>query len=213
MARVKVPDYSLKEELINAISHGVGAVFSVVALILCILKAHTTIGLVSSIIYTTIMILLYVISCVYHALSPRVKGKKVLRVIDHCNVMLMVAGTYMPVCLALIGGTLGFSVFTIVWIITIVGVVFNAINVDKYQMISAICNLLLGWGIMFLVNPILKVCPMQGVWFLLFGGISYTIGSVLYAMGSKVPYAHSIFHFFVLIGCLFHFLFIYLYCI
>lgn len=213
MSKVSIPKYNLCEELINSISHGIGALLSIAAIVLCIIKAHTAAGVVSSILYGTFMIILYTISCIYHALSPKLKGKKVLRVIDHCNVLLMVAGTYMPICLSLFGGSLGWILFAIVWFITIIAVVFNAIDVDRYQVVSVMCNLLLGWGILLLLKPMLLVCPMKGIWFLISGGIVYSVGAILYGIGSKVPYMHSIFHFFVLAASILHFIFIYGYCI
>lgn len=213
MSKVKIPKYNLAEELINSITHGIGAIFSIVALVLCMIKASTANVVISCLIYTILMLVLYVISCIYHALSPRVKGKKVLRVIDHCNVMLMVAGTYTPICLSLFNNTIGWITFAIVWIITIVSVVFNAINVDKYNILSVICNLLLGWGAVFLIKPMLDIISFDAVLFLIIGGVLYTIGCILYAIGSKIPYMHSIFHLFVLVASFFHFLFIYLYCI
>ena len=210
---VSIPKYSFKEELINSISHGIGTYLAIVALVIGIVKAKTPLAIISMTIYGSLMISLYIISCIYHALSPNLKGKKVLRVIDHCNVLLMVAGTYMPICMSLLGGKIGWTLFGIVWIITIIAVVFNAINVDKYQMISVACNLLLGWGVLLLIHPLKTVCPIKGIWLLIIGGVIYTIGSILYVIGSKVPYMHSIFHFFVLAGSIFHFFFIYLYCI
>ena len=102
MAKVKIPKYTLGEEITNAITHGIGAILGIVALILLIIKATTPIAVLASCIYAFFTILLYVISCIYHALSPNLTGKKVLRVLDHCNVLLMVAGTYMPICLSLL---------------------------------------------------------------------------------------------------------------
>lgn len=210
---VSIPKYSLAEEIINSISHGIGAGLSIAALVLCIVKSSTPGAVVGSCLYGSLMILLYIISCVYHSLSPKLKGKKVLRVIDHCNVMLMVAGTYMPICLSLLSPLYGWITFGIVWFITIIAVIFNCIDVDKYQVVSAICNLILGWGVLLLIKPLLSVCPMEGIWYLIIGGIIYSLGSILYGIGSKVKYMHSIFHFFVLAGSIVHFFFIYLYCI
>lgn len=212
---IRIPKYSLSEELINSISHGVGALVSVAGLIFCILKADSVISLVSVILYCSFMIMLYTLSCIYHALSPKIKGKKVLRVLDHCGVLLMVAGTYMPICLSLFSSkpALGWTIFGIVWAVTIVAVVFNAINVDKYEVISVICNLILGWGVLIILKPISYVCRPEGIFFLIFGGILYTVGSILYAIGSKIKFMHSIFHFFVIAGSICHFIFIYFYCI
>jgi len=210
---IRIPKYTLKEELINSISHGIGAILSIVGLILLVIKANSINSIVSVCLYGSFMIILYTISCIYHALSPKITGKKVLRVIDHCNVLLMVAGTYMPICLSLLYGKLGWITFIIVWLITIIGIVFNAINVDKYSLLSVICNLLLGWGSLFLINPMISLVPLKGIIYLILGGVIYTIGSILYGLGKRIKYMHSIFHFMVLLGSLFQFIFIYYYCI
>ena len=213
MEKIKIPQYTLGEELVNSISHGIGGGLAIAALVLCLVKANNAWSIVSTTIYGSLMIILYIISCIYHALSPRVKGKKVLRVIDHCNVFLMLAGTYMPICLSLLNKTLGWIVFSIVWIITIIAIVLNAINVDKYQLASVICHLLLGWGSLIIINPLIKASSLHAISFLIIGGIIYTIGSILYGIGRKIPYMHSLFHFFFISCSIFHFFFIYLYCI
>ena len=213
MEKIKIPKYSLGEELINSISHGIGGCLAIAALVLCIIKSKNAWSIVSTSIYGSLMIILYVISCIYHALSPKLKGKKVLRVIDHCNVFLMLAGTYMPICLSLLNGLLGWIIFGIVWTITIIAIILNSINVDKYQLASVICHLFLGWGSLIILNPLVKASSIHAVWILIIGGIIYTIGSILYGIGKKIPYMHSVFHFFVLGGSIFHFFFIYLYCI
>ena len=213
MEKIKIPKYTLGEELINSISHGIGGCLAIAALVLCIVKSKNAWSIVSTSIYGSLMIILYVISCIYHALSPKLKGKKVLRVIDHCNVFLMLAGTYMPICLSLLNGLLGWIIFGIVWTITIIAIILNCINVDKYQLASVICHLLLGWGSLIIINPLIKESSLHAVWILIIGGIIYTIGSILYGIGRKIPYMHSVFHFFVLGGSIFHFFFIYLYCI
>src|SRR5574344_60759 len=119
MSKIKIPNYSLGEELINSISHGVGAGLSIAALVLLIIKSPNSISVVASCIYGSCMILLYLISCLYHALSPKLTGKKVLRVIDHCNVFLLEAGTFTPICLALLGGKLVLKTTAIIEIYTL----------------------------------------------------------------------------------------------
>lgn len=213
MSKVKIPNYSLAEELINAISHGVGAGLSIAGLVLLIIRSHNSIGVVSSCIYGTCMILLYIISCIYHSLSPKLVGKKVLRVIDHCNVFLLEAGTFTPICLALLGGELGWITFAIVWGITTLCIVLNAIDVDKYQFASVICNLVIGWSVIFIYKPLSLIMASNGLKLLLAGGIAYSVGSILYWKGSRIKYMHSIFHFFVLAGSIFHFFMIYFYVI
>ena len=206
-----VPKYSLAEELINAISHGIGAGLAIAALVLLCIRAHSAIGVVSGVIYASIMIVLFIISCIYHSLSPKLKGKKVLRVIDHVNVLLMVAGTYTPICLALIKGGLGWVMFGIVWAITIFSVVLNCINVDKYQLAEVLSCLIIGWGSLLIINRLIQVCPKPGLVLLILGGVVYSIGAILYGVGRKVKYMHSIFHFFVLGGAILHFFLIYFY--
>ena len=206
-----IPQYSLAEELINAISHGIGAGLAIAALVLLCIKAHSAIGVVTGVIYASIMIILFIISCIYHSLSPKLKGKKVLRVIDHANVLLMVAGTYTPICLALIKGGLGWVMFAIVWAVTALAVVLNCIDVDKYQIAEVFCCLVIGWGSLLVINRLIQVCPKPGMILLIVGGIVYSIGAILYGVGHKVKYMHSVFHFFVLGGAILHFFLIYFY--
>ncbi|MGN1372050.1 MAG: hemolysin III family protein [Candidatus Coprovivens sp.] len=211
MGKVSIPKYTLGEEIVNAISHGVGAGLAIAALVLLIIKANSAIGIVTGVIYASIMIVLYIISCIYHSLSPKLKGKKVLRVMDHCNVLLMVAGTYTPICLSLLGGGLGWTVFGIVWAVTILAVVLNCIDIDKYNKVCLACNLLLGWAALIIIKPLIDACPINGLCLLIGGGIVYSIGAILYAIGRRKKYMHSIFHFFVVGASILHFFMIYLY--
>lgn len=217
LAKISVPKYSLGEELINSISHGIGAGLAVAGLVLLILKADSASGIVGVSLYGAFMILLYTMSCLYHALSPKTKGKKVLRVIDHANVFLMEAGTFMPICLGLIRGTQyeawGWFCFGIVWAITTVAVVFSSINVDKYQGIGLASNLILGWGSMLMLPIFIQLIPIEGIMLLVMGGVAYSLGAILYGLGSKMKWMHSVFHFYVLFGSIFHFFFIYLFCL
>lgn len=207
---IRVPKYTLAEELINSISHGIGAVFSIVALVLMLVKAHTPLQYVTVSIFGTTMILLYVISCVYHALSPRLTGKKVLRVLDHCNVFLLVFGTYIPVALLGVGGALGWWLFGFVACVTTIGIILAATNTDKYQTLEVICHLLSGWSILIGIKPMLERMGLAGVILALTGGVSYSIGALLYALGKHHHYAHSVFHFFCLAGTVLQWLAIYL---
>ena len=213
MAKVKIPKYTLGEEITNAITHGIGAILGIIALILLIIKSSTTTAVIASCIYVFFTILLYVISCIYHALSPNLTGKKVLRVLDHCNVLLMLAGTYTPICLCLLPSPMNWIVFIIVWLITIVSVVFTAINLNKYAWMSIVSNLVLGWGSLFIIKTLIELCTLKGVIILILGGVAYSLGAILYLIGKKKKYIHSVFHVFVLIASIFHLLFIYWYCI
>lgn len=207
------PKYTLGEEIVNAITHGVGAALAIAGLVLLIIKADSAMGVVTGVIYASIMIVLYVISCIYHSLSFRIKGKKVLRILDHCNIQLMVAGTYTPICLSMLGGTLGWVMFGIVWTVTIVAVVFNCLNVEKYKVVSIVCNLLLGWAALLIIKPLIAACPSTGLSLLIWGGVVYSIGAILYGLGHKIRYMHSVFHFFVIGGSLLHYLMIFFYAV
>lgn len=208
---IKIPNYSLSEELINSISHGLGAIFAIVALVLLLVKSSQAIEYVTVSIYGTTMILLYIISCIYHALSPKIAGKKVLRVLDHCNVYLLVYGTYIPATLLAIRGALGWILFSFVSLITLIGIILSSINTDKFQKLEVICHLLNGWSALIAIKQLYLNIGINGLILLISGGIMYTLGAILYGLGAKKKYMHSIFHFFCLAGTILHFLTIYLY--
>ena len=215
MARkeIRVPNYTLGEELVNSISHGVGAALGIAALVLTIVASarNNTIGLVSSCVYGATMILMFLMSCIYHALSPKLKGKKVFRVIDHCDIFVFIAGTYTPYCLSLIGGTKGWILFAVVWGCAVVGATFNAIDLERFSRPSTVMYLLMGWMILFSYRDLKAALDPVGLWLLVGGGIAYSVGALLYAIGSKRKYFHSVFHFFVLAGSILQFFSIYLY--
>ncbi|MBR1802343.1 hemolysin III family protein [Candidatus Saccharibacteria bacterium] len=215
--KIDIPEYTLAEELINAISHGVGASLAIAALVICIVSSHSALGVISSCLYDAMMIILYIFSCLYHALSPNVRGKKIMRVIDHDNVFLMEAGTYMPVALSLLVGNghvaLGWVVFGLVWAITILAIVFTSIDVDKFQKIGVFCNLALGWGALLMLPVLASLVPASGLLMLILGGATYSLGALWYTVGAKVKWMHSVFHFYVLLASVFHFVFIFNFCI
>ncbi len=206
-----IPSYTLGEELINSISHGIGALLAVAALVLMLVKSNRALEYVTCSIFGTAMIVLYTISSIYHALSPKISAKKVLRVLDHCNVYMLVFGTYIPISLLGIGGTKSILLVTFVGIVTLTGIILTNINIDKFQVSSAICHLLNGWSAVFGISELYQNTGTYGVVFLVLGGVMYTIGAVLYGIGAKYKYMHSIFHFFCIAGTFFHFLCIYLY--
>ena len=211
--KIKIPIYSLGEELFNSISHGIGALLSIAALVLMIVKAQGALAKVTVILFGTTMIILYTISCIYHALSFRLEGKKVLRVLDHCNVYLLVYGTYIPVSLLGVGGTLGWVLFGWVSFITVLGIVLTSIKIDKFQILEVICHLLNGWSILIGLSKLSQTIGTKGLFCLIFGGILYTVGSILYGIGSKKKYMHCVFHVFCLCGTFLHFWMIYFYLI
>ena len=206
---ILIPDYTLGEEIVNAISHGLGAAFAIVALVLMAVKAEGALAETTSVLFGCSMILLYTISCIYHALSPKLESKKVMRVIDHCNVYLLVYGTYIPISLMGVGGTKGLILFFIVTAVTLFGIILTSVKIDKTETLQTICHLISGWSVIFVLSNLSKTLGTMGIVFLILGGVMYTIGSILYALGEKKRYMHSVFHLFCLLGTLFHFLCVY----
>ncbi len=205
MSKITVPKYTLGEELLNSITHGLGVLFGITILVLTIIMSayhHNTIGIVSSCIYGTSMIIMFLISCLYHALSPRIGAKKVFRILDHCDIYAFIAGSYTPFCLSLLGGTVGWVLFGIIWTCAIIGVIINSINLEKYKKLSLALYLIQGWMVLISFNALYQALPTKGLIYLLSGGIVFTIGAVLYGMGKKMRYMHSVFHVFVLAGCI-----------
>lgn len=211
--RIAIPKYTLGEELTNSISHGIGAGLGTAALVLCIVKsaiAHDGYKLASSIVFGITVTLLYLMSCLYHALKVN-KAKRVFRVMDHCTIFLLIAGTYTPFTLVTLRGALGWTLFGIVWGVAVLGIVLNAVNLKKFAKLSVICYLCMGWVIIFAFQRLSSALAPGGLYLLIAGGVAYTIGALLYAIGSKRKYFHSIFHFFCIIGSVLHFLAIYIY--
>ena len=167
---IRIPNYSLGEEIFNAISHGIGGLMSIAGLVLLLIRARGPLAVVSVSLFGAAMVILYVISCVYHALSRRMEGKKVLRVIDHCNVFMLVLCTYVPVSLLGVGGALGWALLSGVSAFAVTGIVFNAIRVDRFKALSVVCHLASGWSILLGVPRLLETMGRQGVLFLVLAG-------------------------------------------
>ncbi len=212
----KLPDYTLGEELCNAITHGIGAGLSIAALVLAVVRACTVgdvWGVVSSAIYGSMLILLYTNSCVYHALA-RNNGKRVMRVLDHCMVYVLIAGTYTPytlVTLRSVSPALGWTIFGIVWGAAAFGISLTAVNLEKYSRFSMICYIAMGWCVIGSFVPLVKALGWPGTILLLLGGVLYTVGAVIYGVGKKVRYMHSVFHVFVVAASVLQFFSIYFY--
>lgn len=213
-----LPDYTRGEEIFNMVSHIVGGGAGVIICALCIIKSflnHDAYQIVGSFIYGFSMIILYTVSSVYHGLKPPI-AKKVMQVIDHCSVFILISGTYTPIALSSLrvyNTALGWTVFGVVWGVSALGITLNAIDLKKYNLFSIICYLAQGWCIVLTGKMALAAIGNQGFLWLLAGGISYTLGAVLYAIASKktVRYMHSVFHVFVVIGSSLQFIAIFLY--
>ncbi len=217
LADRKLPIYTKGEEITNMVTHIVGGVLGLIATIACIAVAasHNNIyGIISGAVFGISMLTLYVMSSVYHGLSPKVKGKKVMQVLDHCTIYFLIAGSYTPFVLCTLReyDTLtGWLIFAIIWAMAAIGTVFTAIDLKKYRVFSMICYLVMGWCIIVKINIMPQLLGITGFWLLLAGGIVYTLGAILYGIGVKHKYMHSVFHVCIFIGSLLHFLCIVLY--
>ena len=194
-------------------SHAAGVALGIVATVLCVVAAargHNPMGVVTGAIFGASMILLYTISSVYHGLSPLVLGKKVLRVLDHCTIYLLIAGSYTPLALCALRGVnpkMGWTLFGVVWGAAVIGIILTAIDMERFKVFSMICYLAMGWCVVVTWKPMTQAIGLGGTFFLVLGGVAYTIGAMLYVIGKKKNkrYVHSIFHLFVVLGSLLHF--------
>ena len=201
----KLPDYTTGEEIANMVTHTVGAAIAIVVLVLGIILAawhRNPWAVVGVSIYGFSMIALYSVSSVYHGLRPGM-AKKVMQVIDHCTIYLLIAGTYTPILLAAMRPAypaLAWTVFGVEWGVAALAATLTAIDLHRYRVISMVCYLVMGWFIVLALRQILEVLGPVGFGWILAGGISYTVGAILYGIGAKRRYFHSVFHVFVVVG-------------
>ena len=211
-----LPNYTQGEEIMNMVTHIVGGAIGIAALTLCVIRAalHGNVyGVVGSSIYGFTMIALYTMSSVYHGLKPGM-GKKVMQVLDHCTIYFLIAGTYTVIALSALRPeypVLGWGMFGFQWALTALAVTLTAIDLKKYNVFSMICYICMGWAVLPFTGQARHVLGEGGFMLLLSGGIGYTIGAILYGIGSKVRWMHSVFHIFVVLGSLLQFLGILLY--
>lgn len=205
-----LPDYTHGEEIFNMVSHIVGGGLGVVMLTLCVIRAalHGNVfGIVGAAIYGATTILLYTMSSIYHGLHNGT-AKKVFQVLDHCTIYLMIAGTYTAVAfgsVAKVSLLVCWGMFALEWGLTALAVTLTAIDLKQYNVFSMICYIVMGWAIILVYPVFVKAVGATGAWLMFIGGVAYTIGAVLYGIGSKKRYMHSLFHLFVLIGSLLQF--------
>ncbi len=211
-----LPAYSRGEEMMNMITHALGGLLGIAVLAMCVIRAvqnHNIYGIAASAVYGAAMICTFTVSSVYHGLLPCF-GKKVMQVIDHCTIYFLIAGTYTAVVLSAIRPVyplLGWGLFIFEWVLAAIAATLTAIDLKKYEVFSMICYIGMGWAVIPFAKQTRVALTEPGFYLLLAGGIAYTIGAVLYGIGSKKKWMHSIFHIFVVLGALLQFLSIFLY--
>lgn len=204
--------YTVGEEIFNSISHGVGVLFGIAELTLLIIFAvlySDGYGLAGGIVYGISLILLYTMSMVYHIVrNPKAKG--VLRIFDHSSIFVLIAGTYTPYLLVCFENPMRWIYFGAIWGVAVLGILLNAINLEKFKVFSMICYVGMGWAMIFSIKTIINAIEMPGVILLLAGGIVYSLGIIFYNL-KKYRYMHSVWHLFVLGGSVCHYLSVLLY--
>ena len=205
------PDYTSREEMLNMTSHIVGAACALVMMALALrasIQSHSALSVVCAILYTTCVLVTFVVSSVYHGL-PKGKGKQVMRVIDHCDIFFTIAGTYTPIALLSIRSVnpaMGWVIFGIEWALAFLGATLNAIDLKQYSKFSMACYLGMGWCVVISLRDTITAMTWPGFAYILAGGVAYTLGAVLYLVGKKKRYRHFVFHLFVVIAAVVQFI-------
>lgn len=198
--------YSKKEEVANAITHGIGAILSVAALVILIVFASIYSGvwhIISFTVYGVTMLLLFLCSTLVHSL-PEGKAKDLFEIFDHSSIYLFIAGTYTPFLLVALNGVWGWSLFGVIWGIALCGIFFKAFYTKRFLFLSTIFYILMGWLIVVAWNPLVAALPAGAIHLLVWGGVLYTIGTIFYVWRA-FPFHHAIWHLFVLAGAILHF--------
>ena len=207
-----IEQYQLIEEKINIISHAVGFILSIVAFLLLVTHAalHGDVWhIVSFSIFGASLVILYAASTFYHS-AVKPESRKRWKIIDHASIYILLAGTYTPFTLVTLKGALGWVIFSTSWGLALTGIILKLFFTGKYKFISTSMYLFMGWIIVFAIKPLINNLPSDGFLWLLAGGISYTIGAVLYSI-KKIKFNHAIFHLFVLTGSFCHFVTVFFY--
>lgn len=201
-AGAAVASYSFAEEVANAVTHGIAALLSIVALVVMlwytVTRSGDTNAIVSASIFGSAMIILYTASTLYHAV-PVGRLKQILQVFDHGAIYLMIAGSYTPFCLVSLKGPVGWTLCAVVWCIALFGMIFQPLLMKRADWLNCILYLLLGWCVVLVIKPLIATLATTGLWLLVAGGIVYSVGVVFY-LCEKIPFNHAIWHLFVLAG-------------
>ena len=194
------------EEIMNAISHGIGILFAIIGLVILIVssnKSGDTWHTVTFSIYGSTLILLYLASTLYHS-CPNGRVKRILKICDHSAIFLLIAGSYTPLTLLVLRGKLGWTLFSTVRIIAIAGIIFKVFFIKQFKALSTVLYIAMGWIVIFAIKPLYLTLNTQSIVFLVAGGLFYTVGTIFYS-SKKLKYNHAIWHLFVLGGSVCHF--------
>ena len=203
---------TIGEEIANSISHGVGALLAIAGTVVAIVMAAihgSAITVVSACLYGASMILLYTFSTLYHSFTND-RIKKIFRVFDHCSIFILILGSYIPICLSLIGGVFGWTLFGINAFCTVLGIVLNSINLEKWKKISMALYIVMGWSVLLGIKTVVAATPFSGLVLLASGGICYTFGIIFYV--AKPKYRHFVWHLFVMAGTILQYFYMLFYC-
>lgn len=207
-ARLTLPGniYSLGEEVAHAVTHGVGAFAAIAGLTILVAKAAlygSAVHVVAASVFGAALVLMYAASTLFHSI-PLPRSKQVLRIIDHCCIYILIAGSYTPFTLVTLRGAWGWSLFALVWGLAAVGIVFKIFTTGRFEKLSLAIYLGMGWCALVAVKPLLATLPTGGLWLLLAGGLAYSLGVIFYVW-ERLPYHHAIWHLFVLAGSVLHY--------
>lgn len=203
--------YLITNEVLNAVTHGIGVVLSIVGFVFLLKKADSGLHYVSFIIYGVSLLLLFLASTLYHSLIFT-KAKKVFQVFDHCSIYLLIAGTYTPYCLLYIKGTIGIVLLSVIWLAAIFGIVYKSLTLSKVKSVSKLSTIIynvMGWAVVIALPSLYHSVGLKGLLLLVGGGVAYTVGSVFYSMKNR-RYMHVVWHLFVMLGAMLMFFSIYL---
>ncbi len=199
-------DYTMGEEMTNSITHGVGWILAIAALVLLVVSSSINGDvwlIVACSIYGAGLVFLFAGSTLYHSIRSE-GAKKVFKIIDHSAIFFLIAATYTPFTLTLLRGPLGWALFGIVWSGFVLGTLFKVFFAGRMKWLSVAIYVALGWCILVAIRPLVRILPLDGILFLLAGGIAYSLGAVIYSK-KDVKYSHPVWHMYVLLGAFFHF--------
>lgn len=209
-SRISLPDYTRGEEIVNTVTHIVGGALAIAAIPLLVVFAalhRDPWAIVSGAVYGVTLVIMFTISSVYHGLRPG-RAKRVMRVIDHCDIYLLIAGTYTPILLCSVrpvSPEIAWTIFGVEWGLAAIAVVLNAVDLKRFEKLSMACYIGMGWCVVAVMGVVIRSMSLTGFLLLLFGGVFFTIGAILYGVGKKVRYMHSVFHILVVVGCVLDF--------